>query len=907
MKWQYFEPKFEFLKELKILDSAWNGHFNFAYDLTANLKPDLIVELGTHYGHSFFSFCQAVKDKKLKTKLSAIDTWQGDKHSGIYGTEVLEKVKQIKEKYYKKQNIKLLQKTFDKAKKDFSDESIDILHIDGLHTYEAVKHDFYNWKRKLKKNSVVLFHDISVKKDDFGVYKLWSELKKEFNNYLEFHHSNGLGVIFFDKNHYQKNIKNIKEILPHYYQTKAQLLYSQTELKKIYTNNKIQLNTINHLNQTIHKVNFQLNKLDCFNKNQGEKYEKKLKERNKVIKDQHREIVELINRINNLEASIFFKFKKIYSGIKFLLFHPDKFFQKYINNPQNYKKSNDPIYKKWIGQNENWKIKQIKKQIKKLKTKPKFSIIIPIYNVENRFLFYCLRSVFNQYYKNWQLCIYDDGSKNKAKYFLKILALLSFGKIKVKLGKTNQGIAKASNQAIKMATGDFIVLLDNDDMLSPNALYEVAKTINKNPKAKFIYSDEDKVDENNFRYNPYFKPDWSIDLFLSSMYTCHLAIFSKKIIDQIKGFREGFEGSQDYDLVLRFIDKINQKNILHIPKILYHWRAVEKSSTAHSIESKSYAIASAKKALQEYAKRNKIKAKVLDGPAPSFYRFKRKILEKKLVSIIIPFKDEVEILKSCINSIKKKTDYPNYEIILINNNSQEKQTFDYLKKIKDKSKIKIINYNKKFNYSKINNFASQKAKGEYLLFLNNDMEVINKKWLTNMVEHIQRKQVGAVGAKLLYPNNTIQHAGVIIGIGGVAGHAHKTLKKDQYGYFCRACLIQNFSACTAACLMVKKDVFEQVKGFEEKLRVAFNDVDLCLKIRKKGYLIVYTPYAKLYHYESLSRGNDAMSKDKKRRKEMQKEIEFMQKKWKKTLKKDPYYNPNLSNKYENFRIKLKHE
>lgn len=563
-------------------------------------------------------------------------------------------------------------------------------------------------------------------------------------------------------------------------------------------------------------------------------------------------------------------------------------------------------YALWINRNEKRNsTKTVQENIKKFNYKPLVSIITPVYNVEPLWLNRCIASALVQQYARWELCVHDDASTNPA-----TLACLKkwqdYGdkRIKITFGKTNQHISLASNEALKSATGEFIILLDDDDELSPTALYEIVKALNKNPQLDFIYSDEDKLNEENQRINPFFKPNWSPDLFLSMNYSCHLSVFRKSIVDQISGFRKGYEGSQDYDLTLRFIEKTRPEKIHHVPKILYHWRMIA-TSTSGGLKAKDYTVSTSLRALRDYLTRNKIEGMVSEGLSPGRFRVKRDIIGNPKVSIIIPFRDQVKVLRRCVESILNRTDYKNFEIVLVNNQSQEKTTIDYLKELEIDPSCKILSYDKPFNFSAINNFAAKWCRSEYLLFLNNDTEVISLEWLSAMVSQIQREEVGAVGAKLIYPNGRIQHAGVIMGL-GIAGHAFKHMHGDNEGYMSMANTIRNYSAVTAACMMVKKSVFDEIGGFdEENFSIAYNDVDLCLRLRKNGYLVVYTPYAKLYHYESLSRGDDEELKKKNPEKYQRviAERKHMLKKWKKWILNDPYYNPNLTRWREDFSLR----
>ena len=551
--------------------------------------------------------------------------------------------------------------------------------------------------------------------------------------------------------------------------------------------------------------------------------------------------------------------------------------------------SDDPSYNSWIFKNEPDKsqLRAMRLEVNSLSYQPKVSIITPVYNPNEYDLTECLKSVLNQVYHNWELCLVDGGSdKPYVKEVIKRFARKD-PRIKYAFLPKNKGIAGNSNEALKLATGEYVAFLDHDDMLALFALYEVLKLLNQDSNIDFIYSDEDKVPPNGReRYGHYFKPDWSPDTFLSYNYICHFAVVRRELIEEVRGFREGYDGAQDYDLFLRILLKTTC--IKRIPKILYHWRASHESAASNTT-AKPYACAAAIKAIVEYLRNKGIEAEVLDGMFQTSYRVRYRIRQIQKVCIIIPTKDKVHLLKQCVSSIFSKTNYKHYEIIIVDNQSKEANTIDYLNNIKKDERVKILPYDKPFNFSTINNYAVTKTDAEYLLFLNNDTEVINSEWLSAMFEFCQRDDIGAVGAKLYYPDNTIQHAGVIIGLRGLAAHSHKGFSNSGNGYMGRLNIIQNVSAVTAACMMMRRKVFEEVGGFDESLSVAFNDVDLCLKVREKGYLIVYTPYAELYHHESASRGIEDKYKERFKREE-----EFMKTKWKDVIEAgDPYYNPNL--------------
>ncbi len=550
--------------------------------------------------------------------------------------------------------------------------------------------------------------------------------------------------------------------------------------------------------------------------------------------------------------------------------------------------ADDVDYEQWHENHKALPEELEKQKNEKWKRKPLISIVVPVYNTPQVFLRQMIESVQNQSYSEWELCIGNASPENKE--MKKILEeYKNDARIKEVEIPENKGISQNTNRAMEIASGEWIGLLDHDDLLAPNALYEIAKAVNEHPDAEVIYTDEDKVTTDlKEHFQPHLKPDFNLDLLRSNNYICHFFVASRDLIKRVGGFRPEFNGAQDYDLILRCTEQAKQ--IVHIPKILYHWR-VHKASTADNPASKMYAFDAGKRAIEEHLVRCRTKGTVQHTKDLGFYRVKYEVCGEPLVSIIIPNKDQSEALKKCLDSIREKTSYRNYEIIIVENNSEEPETFAFYKKIAGE-KIKIVTWEGEFNYSAINNFGVRHARGDYLLLLNNDVEIINGDWLTEMLSHCQRKEVGIVGAKLYYPDNTIQHAGIIIGIGGVAGSVFVGLPRAFSGYLHKASIQLDLSAVTAACMLVKRSVFEQVGGLEEKLKVAFNDVDFCLRVREKGYLVVYDPYAELYHYESKTRGAED-TKEKIRR--FQTEIEYMRSHWIGLLKKgDPYYNCNLS-------------
>ncbi len=549
-------------------------------------------------------------------------------------------------------------------------------------------------------------------------------------------------------------------------------------------------------------------------------------------------------------------------------------------------------YAEWITRHEKVDLKKQQEQAKEFSYRPLISIAMPVYNVEIKWLEKCIDSVMNQTYDNWELCISDDASTDpKIKKCLEAYEKKD-SRIKVVFRQENGHISLATNSALEIATGEFIALLDNDDELPPYALFEVAKVLNERPELDVIYSDEDKIDAEGNRFDPHFKADWSPDTLMGNNYISHLGVYRASIVKSLGGFRKGYEGSQDYDLVLRVTEQIPEDHIYHIDKVLYHWRTIP-GSTASNGEAKSYIYDSGVKALTDALQRRGIKGHVRPGRISGFYEVTYEVLQEELVSVIIPTKNGYDDLKLCVDSIIEKTSYPNYEIIIADNGSTDpkmQELFaEYKQQLNDRFMVELIDI--PFNYSRINNLAAEKANGKYLLFLNNDTEVIEPDWMTTMVSYAQFDRIGCVGAKLYYPDDTTQHAGVLVGIGGVAGHALNNYDRTHCGYFGRLVIDVNYLAVTAACMMVKTADFKAVNGFDETLEVAFNDVDLCLKIYELGRYNVYAHQVELYHFESKSRGYEDTPEKQKR---FAGEIKKMQDKWPSYIAHDPFYNDNLT-------------
>lgn len=540
----------------------------------------------------------------------------------------------------------------------------------------------------------------------------------------------------------------------------------------------------------------------------------------------------------------------------------------------------------------------IGRRISEFVAAPLISVVMPVYNPRLEWLAEAIESVRGQLYPNWELCIADDQSPDPAiRALLERYAAVD-SRIKVVFRETNGHISAASNSALGLATGKWVALLDHDDLLPEHALYCVADTIERNPSIRLIYSDEDKIDERGKRRDPYFKCQWNPDLFHSQNMFSHLGVYEKALLDEVGGFRIGYEGSQDYDLALRCIERVDAKAICHIPRVLYHWR-IHTTSTSSGVEAKPYAAMVGEKSINEHFGRLNVAAHA--EYIGYGYRVRHALpAQLPLITLIIPTRNAVHLMRQCIDSILVRTTYENYEILIVDNGSDDAEALQYFESLVEDPRIRVLRDDRPFNYSALNNAAVASANGEFVCLLNNDVEVISPDWLSDMAGLAMQAGVGAVGAKLLYPNDTVQHAGLVLGILGVAGNAHKHVPRTTRGYFGRAALVSGFSAVTAACLLVRRSIYQEVGGLDEKnLAVAYNDVDFCLRVREAGYRNVWTPFAELYHHESATRGPETDTANQQR---FHRETAHMTQRWGKMLLDDPCYSPNLTLDREDFSL-----
>ncbi len=956
---------------------SWVGHTPFAMWLVCAMRPRVFVELGTHTGNSYLSVCQSVKAHALPTRCYAIDTWQGDAHAQYYDDSVYQTLRNDHDAAYADFST-LMRMTFDQALSHFQDREIDLLHIDGLHTYQAVRHDFETWRPKLAANAVVLFHDTAVQSRDFGVHQYWQTLQQTYPYTYEFPHSNGLGVLcvgqppqalapLFDQSahhlaarfinqgnqvafnanfqdieallnahepqkqglqslfNYQVHLTNLAQLaLAQIEQQLAQAQAEQTRLSQQSAQLQQQLAQAQAEQTRLSQQSAQLQQQLA----QAQAEQTRLNEQNAQLSQalhQSQALSQAILGSNSwrLMAPLRYLGAKVKQSLpwraarrgrylltkliglygvsgaflkaaRYLKKHgpaplldklrdesvaPAMSYHQWMQHtalPQRYHQA-DQCYAKW--------------QAEPNVPRPRIAIVMPVYNVAFELLDAAIQSVLDQRYPEWQLCICNDASPVAGMAEFLDRYARQDPRIRVVHHSENGHISKASNAALALVDAEFVALLDNDDLLPPDALIWVVNEIIAHPDAQIIYSDEDKIGLNGELFEPYFKSDWNPELFLAHNLISHLGVYRTALLQKIGGFRQGYEGSQDYDLALRALLHIRPHQVRHIAKVLYHWRVLP-GSTALSQDEKPYTVTAALKALNEYVRQKGLPGVVVNHQY-GHYRLQYAPLQNPPgVTLIIPTKNAHALVKTCIDSVLQKTRYPNYDILLIDNASDDPESLAYFDTLRAHPAIRVQRDPRPFNYAALNNAAVAQTDSEYILLLNNDTEVIAPDWLTEMVCCALGERVGAVGAKLLYPDDTVQHGGVILGLGGVAGHAHHLLSRDDPGYFGKAMVTQEITAVTAACLLVKRDHYLAVGGLNEQhLAVAFNDVDFCLKLRQHGLRNIWTPYALLYHHESVSRGYEDTPQKQAR---FQSEVDYMKSQWADVIACDPFYNPNLS-------------
>ena len=910
--------------------NAWVGHLPFAAWISQEVSPKIFVELGTHSGNSYFAFCQSFVEAGISTKCYAVDTWQGDEHAGEYTDEIFTKVNTYNQENYAKLS-QLLRMTFDDASTYFADESIDLLHIDGLHTYEAVRHDFETWLPKLAPGAVVMFHDTNVRERNFGVWKLWEELQARYPNNVEFVHSHGLGVLQLNNVPDGKKLDWLqpnspeKQSLVSYFTSLGSRQLERFELNEL-KQQAVSLNQamldrdgqIVTLSQSVYDKEVQIGNLNSIIANRDALIDAIYSSTSWQIFKPLRFIAHQARRAKRVAELVPQAIMRS-GGFKNTLKKVTRLYQyegmaglkrgfKFVAMTSQITPSvgsgafdrND--YVEWVRRYDTLTDEArtiMRSRIKLFKNRPTISVVMPTYNAPIHWLTEAIESVRNQIYPHWELCIADDASTDQAVRTVLERYAKEDVRIKVVFREQNGHISAASNSALTLVSGQWVALLDHDDLLTEHALFWVADAINQNPEAGLIYSDEDKLDAKGQRFAPYFKCELNLELLLAQNMISHLSVYRSDLLKTLNGFRLGFEGAQDYDLVLRAVEQLNPQQVVHIPRVLYHWRAIP-GSTALAADEKNYAADTGRLAVAEHLKRRGLAAVVTAAPeAPQFNRVRFVLPDPlPLVSVIIPTRDLVDLLSTCIESIFRLTTYPAFEIIIIDNGSSETATADFFASL-PADRVKVVRDNSPFNFSALNNRGAKVARGDLLCLMNNDIEIITPDWLEEMVSFAVQSEIGCVGARLWYPDGRLQHGGVIVGLGGVAGHSHKYALKGLSGYFKRSVLHQSLCAVTAACIVVRRSCFEAVNGLDENFAVAFNDVDFCLRIKEAGYRNVWTPCAEMIHHESVSRGqNDTPDKQALFASEVQK----MKGRWGEKLLVDPAYSPNLTLDYEDFSL-----
>jgi len=880
--------------------TGWVGHIPFAAWAVKKITPRIFVELGTHTGNSYFSICEAIKKSSLETKCYAVDTWIGDDHAGGYQEAVFETVSSFNEKNYPNFSS-LLRMTFDEALSNFNDGTIDLLHIDGLHTYEAVRHDFETWLPKLAIGAVVFFHDIGVQEHNFGVWKFWEELKAIYPNNFEFIHSHGLGVLRLSKAEQDQRLPIFdldlqdQDVIRNYFSTLGHQVLQVFEIQEERLKSIKLACSLREIEDRARESEDRARELNISVEYYGNLIHALLSSNSWRVTKPLRWLGSWLARIRRVLRTVWSSVKnpRIWSKRSKQIYRAWKSggwsnVRRSIAKMQEQKDSFQKHWEKYVIEVREKVLPRLEENKQLIETGPLISVLIPTYNTNPEYLLETIKSVKEQIYLNWELCIVDDCSTMlHVEQILKDAAKKD-PRIKIKFLASNKGVAAATNAAINIASGEFIVFLDHDDVLERQALMRVAESIEKD-SPDFLYTDEVVVSEDLSEVEQMVcRPSFSPELLRGHPYIVHLIGFKATLLRKIGGLNEQLKISQDYDLILRATEAANV--IVHIPEVLYRWRT-HKSSAGHKLQ--HLVTDASTKILQGHFQRLNLDAESKSGQGFNWYSVEYDLNKPVKVAIIIPTKDGVDLLRACIESIQNTTNEEIYDLFVINHESVEEKSLQYFSEIS--KKCNVMDYSGEFNFSKINNWAVNKLEGEYthILFCNNDIEALENGWLEGMLAIAQQSNVGIVGPMLMYGDSeTIQHAGVCLGIEGRAEHFGKFHKLSvshlDSGYLGSYILNHEVSAVTAACLLIKKEIFKEVGGFDEEIKVGFGDVDLCLKVFALGFSVLISPNIKLIHHESKTRGIsyfDTHPEDTK----------YFLEKWSEMIVSgDFFYNPGLS-------------
>jgi GT2 family glycosyltransferase len=862
----------------RIASSAWAGHIPFAMYLIDVLRPQVIVELGTFAGVSYCAFCQAVKQLELPARCYAIDTWRGDEHTGFYDQDLLEELRRYHDPLYSSFSS-LIQSTFDEALPNFQDSSIDLLHIDGSRAYEIVKHDFESWLPKMSARGIVLMHGICESQESFGVGRLWGEIKRRYRTF-EFPHEHGLGVVATGDIH-EAELQSIFALSEPDAGLTRQFFHQLGERLTLAFEN-----ALSNTKATCEELARERDQLLTHSR----ALDREIEIRDKAIDAISDQLDAAQNRNATILNSRSWRWVNRYGLLKARVVQPARRALRRSSN--GFGPVDDEInYRAWVKQHDvltNTDRLNIAKRIQGLRSRPRISIVVLPSSDGDAFLERTIDSLRAQLYPNYDVCVIaSDTSRNPDSDLDS-----ADDRFRVLNREPDEDSLGAANRALTNVSGEFVGFVHAGDELPAHALYLFAEQLNRFSGVDIVYSDEDSIDAGGARSNPYFKPDWSPDLLHSGDFLSRLALYRTALVQRTGRLRPEFGESALYDLSLRATEGLGGFRIRHLPYVLYHRRA---AAPPESRNGNGQA-----RALQEHLDRLRMEANVTRTPS-GLFRIQHHLPQPHpLITLIIPTRDRVDLLRQIVSDVMTKTDYAPIELIIVDNESREPATLEYLKELEKHPGVSILSRDGPFNFSAMNNQAARAAKGEVLGFLNNDLRIISADWLREMVSQAIRPGVGAVGAKLYYPDDSIQHAGIILGLGNLAGYVHRYAPREAAGHGGRLNRVQDCSAVTAACIVLKRPVFEEVGGFDEvNLPVAYNDVDLCLKIRERGYRILWTPHAELYHLESASRPSDFSPEEKQR---YERECAHIRARWSHAIARDPFYNPNLTIAAEDYSL-----